>query len=424
MNLAKSLPFQRSHYSTKSPPLSLPLLPNSSTVRSDSDVPPPSPTRGTVASLRYARHFLGGRGGDAAARARGPAGPGGSARGRTGRDSASSSTDGTVVRKRRGRTEGRGGCGGSGPGSVRQLTDSRTARSCRVPHSTRNNTRQRPGTTGKQWSHKYTGTNRNATEPNLPRDKCMRSHRKAMCARGDRGGGDGGPGGGVVRHGTAWDGAASGGDLLGGRRPVSRGGRGSTRGHPGGSAGGSNYRAANRRTSRPHHRWMYYPATLTRDSRTTKVYPKSIQFEKKFELHIEEDEESVTCLPEGAEHMITPLEGAGVESLSSSGAGGRRSSGSTSSESALEMKGAVSAMMGGMVSTAGLPLQISSESEGEEGVGGVPPPDDLPDPMDVLEANVVLANPYMMGDDEFSEHPQELPPPPPLGRDPTPPGGA
>ena len=141
--------------------------------------------------------------------------------------------------------------------------------------------------------------------------------------------------------------------------------------------------------------------------------PEIDQFEKKFELHIEEDEESVTCLPEGAEHMITPLEGAGVESLSSSGAGGRRSSGSTSSESALEMKGAVGAMMGGMVSTAGLPLQISSESEGEEGAGGVPPPDDLPDPMDVLEANVVLANPYMMGDDEFSEHPQELPPPPP-----------
>ena len=141
--------------------------------------------------------------------------------------------------------------------------------------------------------------------------------------------------------------------------------------------------------------------------------PEIDQFEKKFELHIEEDEESVTCLPEGAEHMITPLEGAGVESLSSSGAGGRRSSGSTSSESALEMKGAVGAIMGGMVSTAGLPLQISSESEGEEGAGGVPPPDDLPDPMDVLEANVVLANPYMMGDDEFSEHPQELPPPPP-----------
>ena len=141
--------------------------------------------------------------------------------------------------------------------------------------------------------------------------------------------------------------------------------------------------------------------------------PEIHQFEKKFELHIEEDEESVTCLPEGAEHMITPLEGAGVESLSSSGAGGRRSSGSTSSESALEMKGAVGAMMGGMVSTAGLPLQISSESEGEEGAGRVPPPDNLPDPMDVLEANVVLANPYMMGDDEFSEHPQELPPPPP-----------
>ena len=141
--------------------------------------------------------------------------------------------------------------------------------------------------------------------------------------------------------------------------------------------------------------------------------PEIDQFEKKFELHIEEDEESLTCLPEGAEHMITPLEGAGVESLSSSGAGGRRSSGSTSSESALEMKGAVGAIIGRMVSTAGLPLQISSESEGEEGAGGAPPPDDLPDPMDVLESNVVLANPYMMGDDEFSEHPQELPPPPP-----------
>ena len=80
------------------------------------------------------------------------------------------------------------------------------------------------------------------------------------------------------------------------------------------------------------------------------------------------------------------------------------------------MKGAVGAIMGGMVSTAGLPLQISSESEGEEGAGGAPPHDDLPDPMDVLEANVVLANPYMMGDDEFGEHPQELPPPPPPPR--------
>ena len=130
--------------------------------------------------------------------------------------------------------------------------------------------------------------------------------------------------------------------------------------------------------------------------------PEIDQFEKKFELHIEEDEESVTCLPEGAEHMITPLEGAGAEeSLSSVG---RRSSGSTSSESALEMKGAIG---GGIVSTKGLPLEISSESDVEG-----PVVEDLPDPTDILDANVFM-NPYMVPDDEFSEHIQELPPPPP-----------
>ncbi len=120
------------------------------------------------------------------------------------------------------------------------------------------------------------------------------------------------------------------------------------------------------------------------------------KFEKKFELHIEEDEESVQCLPEGAEHLITAVEGA--ESLSQSGLG----SDSSSSESGMEMKGA----MGG-IHTGGLPLEISSESDGE-----APVEDDLPDPTDILESNV-FANPYnLIQGEEFSELPPPPPPPP------------
>ena len=120
------------------------------------------------------------------------------------------------------------------------------------------------------------------------------------------------------------------------------------------------------------------------------------KFEKKFELHIEEDEESVQCLPEGAEHLITAVEGA--ESLSQSGLG----SDSSSSESGMEMKGA----MGG-IHMGGVPVDISSESDVE-----APVVDDLPDPTDILESNV-FANPYnMIQGDEFSELPPPPPPPP------------
>ncbi len=159
--------------------------------------------------------------------------------------------------------------------------------------------------------------------------------------------------------------------------------------------------------------------------------PEMDQFEKRFEMHIKEDgdgdddDECVTCLPEGAEHLITPLE-EGAESLSrtsgsldrtsafGSGNGtgtsgmvpGRRPSGGSSSGESGAVLGGTTGTPGGP-STAGLPLQISSESDEEN-----PPADeDLPDPTDILEADV-LTNPYMVPGDEFSEHIHELPSPP------------
>ncbi len=163
------------------------------------------------------------------------------------------------------------------------------------------------------------------------------------------------------------------------------------------------------------------------------LLPEMDQFEKRFELHIEEgeDDEGVQCLVEGAEHLIAPLEGteslsrtsgslgsgSGVGAGSAVGGSGRRSSGSSSGESGAVLGGAVPGGVG--PSTAGLPLQISSESDVEG-----PVVEDLPDPTDILESNV-LANPYMVPGDEFSEQVQELPSPPhPPGLASSPTGGA